>query len=182
MTRWVFLFCLAWLATAHVLRTAKPEKRPLSDRSPSPADAHPPELTLRSPENSEHGGERSETKAWSESTLPNGARIVTVHSTGETLRIEEGAAVTEEEARELGFPGYDGPARGGRAAHELDYSPVEKREVFETYFDGVALATCQYTQTSSRPIVVKAKLDDDARSLSVYTPCTWETRTPASPC
>ena len=186
IARALFVFCLAWTTSAHVLQTergaqglarrawpADSVRIRLSDCSIPPADAPSTGLSSRFTGRSELGGDLPAADAWSESVLKDGTRAVTLHSMGETIRAGPSSPVTEEEARALGFPGYDKPPRE-RVAPDADYSPLSKRGIQDKYFDGIAFARCLYTGLNSRPIVVKAKLDEEARSLSVFTPREWD--------
>lgn len=147
MIKCIWVCCLAWALAAHVL----PAK--------TPADARRRVDTLG-------------PDGWSHSTLENGRRVVTLGG-GEAFRVDSLSPVTEEEARKLGYPGFEDTPPSGRNAHDEDALPLSKRLVRERYYLGSVSATCAVSGIIRRPTAVRVKLDTEQRKLDVFTPRKW---------
>lgn len=191
--RWIVVFFLAWAVAGHVL-PARGSAQSLEGRvwkQPNPgtnpkcpyksgisvADALSSDLTVRSADGSKLDGEVLAADAWSHTDLENGTTILTFQDTrSESFVIESVVPVTEAEARELGFPSYAGLSSlmsEGGTAHNAGHSPLRPRAVLTKHFLGGAGAKCPFSRTNMRVTHFQAELNEEARSLALYSCRTW---------
>lgn len=141
-----------------------------------------------------------DTTAASEWTFPvfeDGTRAIRNRKTGETFNITSVTDVSPEEARELGFPGWDSPeselALGARDPEDSlekgdpsrgipdPKTTLTKRDPVSNEHPGEALSQCHMTRFTAREITVRTVVDYQWRLLKIITTSRFPYRTLTDP-